>query len=528
MTVTKKSALTLFLMFSLLAVSSIIDIILPDDAIFGASSVSTCYLLVVSVAFYIFTSWVTVKGAIRSNLLYCGVLFVCIFLLRGSRYIAFSEMDQVLRYLWYFYYGPLLFIPFFSLRAALCVGKPDDLIYPKLQWILGAVSGMLMILVFTNDLHQMAFRLNSGFLEQWIDVYTYGPLYYIVYAWITILLAISLIILFRKCSVASCRKQIWVPLLPSVFGYCLLTLIALGKIPSINGHLIVEFPEAFCFTVAAGWGCCIQIGLVPANKSYASLFAISSIHAMISDKNENVIYRSRDMAEPSNIQTQRRRIHGGYVSWQTDVSEIMRMNKELDDIHQQLEEETELIRLENELKEKNAALEAKSAVYDAIAVRVLPQSTKISKLSSIASPSREEQTHNLHMICLYGCYIKRMSNLMLIAAQQPVIGEMEFALAIGESMNYIRRLGIHTSVFVEESNRDYDAENLIAAYETFEQYIEQTLHRLAGVQVTITQNLCKLTLECDNEQTLNRIGNSVVECDDETFFVTICFTKGGN
>ena len=80
-------------------------------------------------------------------------------------------------------------------------------------------------------------------------------------------------------------------------------------------------------------------------------------------------------------------------------------------------------------------MRSKDAVYDAIAVRVLPQSAKISELSSYVAQSDRQETNSLQMICLYGCYIKRMSNLMLIAAQQPHISEMEFALAVGERLH---------------------------------------------------------------------------------------------
>lgn len=531
MTVTKKPAYVLFLVFSLLVVSGVIVTTLPDESVFGASSVSTCYLLLLSVVFYYMIGWVTVNGTIRNNLLCCSVLFIVIFLVRGSRYIAFSEMNQVLRYLWYFYYGPLLLIPFFSFRAACCVGKPDDWKCPQWHLILGAVSAVLMVLVFTNDSHQMVFCLNPGFREHWVDEYSYGPLYYVVYVWIAGLLVASLLLLFKKCRIATCRSQIWIPLLPSVIGFLLLTMIALGIIPSINGHLMIEFPEAFFFTVAATWGCCIRIGLLPANKAYAELFGISSIHAKICDHMDHVIYRSREIteqADPDTIRTQKKEIHGGHVFWQTDVSEILRINRELDDIHEQLEEETELIRLENELKARNAALETKNAVYDAIAVRVLPQSEKISELSSAVPADPEEEKRSLQMICLYGCYIKRMSNLMLIAAQQPVIGEMEFALAVGESINHIRRLGVHTSVFAEESDRSFDAAGILSAYETFEQYIEQMLQGLAGVQVTISQGVCKLTLECREMRPIVRLGISEVEYDDDIFFITIPFAEGGD
>lgn len=524
MTVTKKAILTLFLLFGMLAVSSLIVIMLPDDSLFGQSSVLVCYLILVSVIFYFYIRWAIIKSATRDNLLWSAALFALLFLIRGARYIAFVEMNQVWHLLWYFYYGPILFIPYFSFRAAFFIGNADERSSPKWHMALFAISLILLIFVCTNDLHQWVFHVQMTPLALWANEYTYGPLYYMVYAWISILLLGSLIIMYHKCRIAACRKQIWAPLISSMFGVFCLTMVMLDKIPRMNGHLIIQFPETFCFTVAAAWVCCIQIGLVPANQSYTALFSISSIRAMISDKSGNIIYRSENITEgenQTNIQTQRRAIRGGFVSWQTDVTRINQINEELDSIHQQLKEETELLRLENELKEKNKMLEAKNAVYDAIAVRVLPQSTKISELSTITDLSSQQRTHNLYRICLYGCYIKRMSNLMLIAAQQSTIGEMEFALAVGESMNYIRRFGIPASVFAEESDRSYGAAQVVAAYETFEQYVEQALPHLKGIQATIVQDVCKLTLECSEERILDRIGNSAVEWDDGTAFITI-------
>lgn len=529
MSVTRKALLTLCLLFGLSATGSLIVITLPDDTLFDQSSVLTCYLLVLAVVFYFYMRWVLIEGAVRDNLLWCGILFIAMFLIRGAKYIAFLEMDHVRRYLWYFYYIPLLYIPFFSFRAAISVGKPEEMKSPKWHWILGAMSTVLVVLVVTNDIHQWAFHLNPGFREHWIDRYTYGPLYYIIYAWIATVLLSSLFIMFRKCSIASCRKQVWAPIISGAFGIFCLIMIVLDGIPRVNGHRIVQFPEAFCFTVAACWVCCTQIGLIPANRWYTELFRISNIRAVITDNCENIIYRSRAVVEQSEqkeIRTQRKAIQGGYVSWQTDVTKINRINAELDAIHRQLEEETELLRLENNLKEQNKILEEKNALYDGIALRVRPQSEKISELSAITEESGEQRNHNLRMICLYGCYIKRMSNLMLIAAQQPLIGEMELALAAGETMHYMQQFGVSTAVIAEESDRSYDAETIIRTYEMLEQYIEETLPYLQGVQLTIARGLCRLTLECSEVCALPEHPGVAIQWDEETAFLTISLGEG--
>ena len=72
---------------------------------------------------------------------------------------------------------------------------------------------------------------------------------------------------------------------------------------------------------------------------------------------------------------------GGYGFWQDDMSELDRLNGELAQAREELERESELIRLHNELKEKQTVIEQRTLVYDTIAERTLKQSQMISQLA---------------------------------------------------------------------------------------------------------------------------------------------------
>lgn len=530
MNITKKSIITLLLLFAVLGADILMTTLLPETFLLGTSEVSTCYLLIISIIFYRYLDWTMVKGYTRRRLLICAGLITMVFLLRGARYIAFVELNQVMRYLWYLYYIPCILIPFFSLEAVLSVGEPEDRKTSGRLKVLAGVVVMLVVLVLTNDVHQLAFRLNPGFREQWIDEYEYGILYYIVVAYISLMLLASIWILLRKCRISSCRRYIWVPLLPMIFGALMLTLIAIGRMPSYHQHLIVEFPEAYCFTVASSWICCICIGLIPANKAYEELFHILHVKAVITDKKGQVVYSSGDASvsgedENEDILIRREDIRGGYVYWQSDVRELNQVNRELEEVHQELLEEAELIRLENELREKNAAIEARSQVYDAIAVRVLPQLQRITALTSESEGMDSGQ--NLNRISFYGSYIKRMSNLMLLEAQSFRISKMELGLAIGESLRKLAKAGIKTSLYMEKELEEGDAGGLICAYERFEAYIEQTLEELTGIYVVLSDKVCKLNLEGLSSDYVSPYSGTSLEYDEHTLFVRIPLEERG-
>ena len=59
-----------------------------------------------------------------------SVLLILWFTFRCAKYFIFWQ-PTVIRYLWYLYYLPMLFIPILALLVALSLGKPDDYRLPK-------------------------------------------------------------------------------------------------------------------------------------------------------------------------------------------------------------------------------------------------------------------------------------------------------------------------------------------------------------------------------------------------------------
>ena len=109
-----------------------------------------------------------------------AILILFLLTLRIMRYDFWTERENTLRLLWYFYYLPIVFLPLLNLFAALCIGREEDYRVPRNLKPLYLAAFLLQVCVLTNDAHQLVFRFDSApFSER---DYSHGPLYYVVVA----------------------------------------------------------------------------------------------------------------------------------------------------------------------------------------------------------------------------------------------------------------------------------------------------------------------------------------------------------
>ena len=302
-------------------------------------------------------------------------------------------------------------------------------------------------------------------------------------------------------------------MIPFALGITMQLLIAFGKMPKINGFMVINFPEAVCFMIALFWECCIRIGLIPTNKGYGELMRVSSVALQITDKSGKIIYKSISANELEEIHKKKtepilldentklycEQISGGYTYWQNDISELNEINRKLEEIHSLLAEETELIRLENELKEKRVSIEQRTKLYELINNKTLPQSKLIAKLAEKALGENDTRIRNYNagLICFFGAYIKRYANLMLLAENEHMMSTAELGMAISESLRYLGNINI-PGAYVGSGDVKIPTNDVILLYEIFERLVENDLSSLKGVYVKMEDTVgtvLKITLE---------------------------------
>ena len=521
---------------------------------FPTRNLSAIYLLTLCVCLILYYSHRVLRSGALSGLMKAlSWMALLLILLRGIKYSAVAQVDILARHTWYLYYVPMMLFPLFLFYISLLISPEKDFRFPKKWYWTLAVSVIFILLILTNDYHQLIFRFNPDFAD-WNGDYSYGPLFYVILLWRYTLYIAAFIILIIKCRISDSRKNAWLIMIPFTIGIFLNLLLILGKMPKPFGSHLIEIPETITFTVAIVLECCMQLGLIPTNTDYGKLFRSFSISAQITDKKGTPVYLSSSAkpmtAEQFSMESGSRidghtvlnkmSIPGGYGFWNDDMTELDRLNDELTEAKEELSQEAELIRLRNELKEKETVTEQRTRVYDKIASRTRRQSKSISQLAKTARLSSDTALKEecRKKITLQGAYIKRYANLMLLSQENSEIEIGELGLSVSEVLRYLNYCGI-PSEFINSAKCTVPSDAALAAFEAFEILLENNYPNLLGAFVNLSEQgssmIFKLTLEnaaqLITDETAQRLFAVGVQCsassEDEVAYICFTLPKGG-
>lgn len=139
--------------------------LIPGRFPFG--HLASLYLFVLSACLLVhYFRRVTQHRGMRGLMLTLAAMEMLLILLRGIKYSVFGDTFFLGHYCWYLYYVPTLFIPVLLFYVSVFIYAKDvRQAVRKWAWV-AAVTVLLILLVLTNDLHQMVFRFNPGF-ENW-------------------------------------------------------------------------------------------------------------------------------------------------------------------------------------------------------------------------------------------------------------------------------------------------------------------------------------------------------------------------
>ena len=169
---------------------------------------NVCFIIL-SILFITYVGYHIGNAGQKHYLMCIAVMIFLFMMLRALKYGAFRNVDVMARHLWYAYYIPILFIPYFLFDLALKLGKERDKKDNVILWSTGIVTSVLAVLVMTNDMHQTAFAFRPNF-ENWYWDYSYSILYVIVVTWVAALLVASFAVMIKKCRISVGKKYFWI------------------------------------------------------------------------------------------------------------------------------------------------------------------------------------------------------------------------------------------------------------------------------------------------------------------------------
>ena len=399
---------------------------------------------------------------------------------RAVKFSHFLNHEWLERHLWYAYYIPIILMPLLSLMIALCLGKTENERTHE-KWKLLYIPALLLIAgILTNDRHQLAFRFNPGF-DNWANDYSYGVLYVITLIWIVGCVLISLLLTVRFSSVSGSKKRGFIPL-----AVILVSLVGVGiyVFTDFRYTRIMNVAELFCFCVIAFWESCLQTGLIPSNTGYDLLFKKTHLSAAIKDSTGKVVYQTSVAKARGVYIPHSKAIAGGEIDWFEDVTVVAEQKKQLEDANMRLSKSAQLLEEENKLKEERTGIAEQKRIYDKMNASFIPQTQRIRRLVAEAQQSEEAWKRNMPLVCVIGALIKRKSNLILLASECETVSLAELGLAFKESLSYLKRIGV-TSSMSEIPDIMLPAAKILYAYDELEMLIERKMPNIRHIEIHI-------------------------------------------
>lgn len=300
----------------------------------------------------------------------------------------------------------------------------------------------------------------------------------------------------------------------------------------IYGVKLYTIQEIFCFLFIFSFEGFIHVGLIPSNSEYTALFRLSHIGAEISDHDGTPLYRSLNYLQGNNVRRHQMPISGGSVVWTEDMSVIYRLNENIQNALDDINQENELIRQENAIREERIRYETQNRLYDSIARRVHTQAETIEMLLCSDGKSEETFRNDLKLAAVMGAYVKRVGNLMLLVGENGMISSAELSLSIRESLEYVSLVG--KTCDVSETNVCLIPLPLaVYAYMLLERVLERRWKKFQTVAVTLRaaprftmeillDDACLLTDEELHMDTDDRLRSRVRQwCEDDTLHIEL-------
>lgn len=414
---------------------------------------------------------------------------------------------------WYLQYLPNLGVALISWYMTLYVGKDESSRLPQGAKLLLIPYAVIVLVILTNEYHELAFRLEEhGSTVSLTGYYHLSYFYIIAQIWMFGFALSAVVSLYRQLHANHLSAYILPPVTLFTAGLIYTILFAFDRSPTGIGY--VEPHVMTCFSTMGLWEACIMMRLIPSNGGYGKWFGACSVPMEILDQKGNVRYASRgdelsDLPQAQSVREPMRTsltrnfpIAGGSVRWREDVTGLQEVIRELETVAQTLKLSNEKLDAQSRMRLQDAKVKERTRLYDKALGETGERLDAIRKLLSYVSalPGKTEaevaeQRKTLAVIGLLGAYVKRRSNLVLLAHRSNVLPLSELHFCLRESNEALALIPVST-VYINEADEAYTvpARAIMNMYDTFQQKTEELLEDMEYLKMTLKQEAQQILL----------------------------------
>ena len=428
------------------------------------------------------------------------------------RYVIHTD---IMRYLWYSYYIPLLLLPLLSLFVSMSLSQSESYRLPSKTFLLFIPAAFLIAMVLTNDFHQLVFRFpeHGAFSEHSAS---YAFLSFVIVGWQFALLLGAFALMLVKNRLPGRKRKFLSPVL--AFSAAAVYLALYGFRVHVVMRFFGDFVVVFCLVYAAFFESCIQCGLIQSNERYFDLFQASKdLRIGITESHFAPRYRTeafigvsekqlrasltQSVVIENSLSLHGMSIDGGYAFWQEDTADLLSIRQTLKERGEELRERNALLSLEYEREKQHKITEQQNKLYDLLQSKTQTQLDRIDSLVNAyeSAHGKSEKKRILAQISVLGSFIKRRKNLTLSAYEKQKLPANMLESAFAESFYALRMLGIHGGYRIESTICELPGETMCLMYDFFECVCEQAFTHVKYLNVVVgtTQNGVRISIVCE-------------------------------
>ena len=422
------------------------------------------------------------------HLLSVVCLLMIVWMLIREFKFRFVSDPELIRYLWYSYYIPLVLIPLLAFYLSLSLGKAPGYRLPRQLFFMLIPAVIMIAMIITNDYHMSAFIFPEDAAVKGEQSYSYGWLYYASVVWGVVLAVASVAIMTKRFF----QKGKKLPLLPLVtIGIAVVYIVLYALRIKLLSVLASDVAVFYCLIILSFFEACIRCGLIQTNNRYEELFsAEDSLSVRIFDKNDRLCYSSRlpedisfedimrakqkPVMLPDGVMLHRMEISGGYVIWTEDISGLLKIRDKLKESREELQERNDFLNFEYQKEKELGAIREQNRLYDMMQSATQTQIDKTDALLRRwhTETDEKEKQKILSRIIVFGSYIKRRRDFVLSAQEPGSAGTELLENAFAESFRALRLIDIRGGFAADIPDDSLSVREMTLAYDFFEDLVE--------------------------------------------------------
>lgn len=415
-----------------------------------------------------------------------------------------------MRFTGYFINVAAIFIPLFGLYGSFYLGKADDYRISKKWYLLLIPACFLSVMALTNEWHHFLCYVVPEEPQPNLYFHPYIGTY-LIYLWALSMIGYQVYVIYQRNG-ATKSSTFFQKLIP-FYAPILLLLFSIPYVATayVVRFELVEYSAGLIFIFVFCQQLYILTGLIPVNTQYEEVFQRSTVAMQILSPSGETIAASENASDitPAMLEVLKQNqrfsateditmhlhpVLGGYMIWQTELSQINQALRELQRLNAELEEEQDLLAQEIRIQSDETSIQARNDIYDSLSSEVSGQLTLLTELLSKESLSENDW----NCICLIGTYIKRFCNLRLTYQEQQTIPMGDLAISLQDIAKCMKNLGIRTSLdFCPTSN--LEPELILLIMKTLEEILEEADFCLTSVAIRISDTACFEITGTDHE-----------------------------